>query len=49
MGGKVMIIPHEKMPTKTGCRSVSLLKIKQIMIIKTTKNTRNENLTKYRL
>jgi hypothetical protein len=27
MGGKVMIIPHEKMPTKTGGRSVSLLKI----------------------
>jgi hypothetical protein len=27
MGGKVMIIPHEKMPTKQGCLSVSLLKI----------------------
>jgi hypothetical protein len=25
MGGKVMIIPHEKMPTKTGVASVSLL------------------------
>jgi hypothetical protein len=34
MGGKVMIIPHEKMPTKTGVAALSLLKIKQIMIFK---------------
>jgi hypothetical protein len=27
MGGKVMIIPHKKMPTKWGCWSVSLLKL----------------------
>jgi hypothetical protein len=33
MGGKVMIIPHKKMPTKRGCWSVSLLKIIAFIII----------------
>jgi hypothetical protein len=27
MGGKVMIIPHEKMPTKTGLPLCSVIKI----------------------
>jgi hypothetical protein len=49
MGGKVMIIPHEKMPTKTGLPVCFVIKNQANNDNKTTKNTRNENLTKYRL